>query len=143
MIRRPPRSTRTDTLFPYTTLFRSQEVAAGGIVPVVAVEKSNPTFRLRQGVGLAGSLVERQGGGGHVGVVVEGCRMLQPAVPPGMVEAAVALHLAAHEGEGLLGRSQPSRPIERERRLRKGGRSEEPRVGKEGDSTGRTRWSPY
>src|SRR3546814_13995153 len=24
MIRRPPRSTRTDTLFPYTTLFRSQ-----------------------------------------------------------------------------------------------------------------------
>src|SRR3546814_62046 len=27
MIRRPPRSTRTDTLFPYTTLFRSQCVA--------------------------------------------------------------------------------------------------------------------
>src|SRR3546814_5774318 len=31
MIRRPPRSTRTDTLFPYTTLFRSREraMAAG------------------------------------------------------------------------------------------------------------------
>src|SRR3546814_17975495 len=27
MLRRPPRSTRTDTLFPYTTLFRSQELA--------------------------------------------------------------------------------------------------------------------
>src|SRR3546814_12610932 len=27
MIRRPPRSTRTDTLFPYTTLFRSGEPA--------------------------------------------------------------------------------------------------------------------
>src|SRR3546814_9398353 len=26
MIRRPPRSTRTDTLFPYTTLFRSQDI---------------------------------------------------------------------------------------------------------------------
>src|SRR3546814_7200105 len=26
MIRRPPRSTRTDTLFPYTTLFRSSEL---------------------------------------------------------------------------------------------------------------------
>src|SRR3546814_8116743 len=26
MIRRPPRSTRTDTLFPYTTLFRSHEI---------------------------------------------------------------------------------------------------------------------
>src|SRR3546814_2222899 len=30
MIRRPPRSSRTDTLFPYTTLFRSLE--AGGVV---------------------------------------------------------------------------------------------------------------
>src|SRR3546814_4550415 len=27
MIRRPPRSTRTDTLFPYTTLFRSAPAA--------------------------------------------------------------------------------------------------------------------
>src|SRR3546814_4433558 len=27
MIRRPPRSTRTDTLFPYTTLFRSPHAA--------------------------------------------------------------------------------------------------------------------
>src|SRR3546814_17223684 len=29
MIRRPPRSTRTDTLFPYTTLFRSKQTAIG------------------------------------------------------------------------------------------------------------------
>src|SRR3546814_11919012 len=29
MIRRPPRSTRTDTLFPYTTLFRSGVGVAG------------------------------------------------------------------------------------------------------------------
>src|SRR3546814_14882739 len=29
MIRRPPRSTRTDTLFPYTTLFRSTPGSAG------------------------------------------------------------------------------------------------------------------
>src|SRR3546814_20884525 len=29
MIRRPPRSTRTDTLFPYTTLFRSLSACAG------------------------------------------------------------------------------------------------------------------
>src|SRR3546814_8643852 len=29
MIRRPPRSTRTDTLFPYTTLFRSFVLSAG------------------------------------------------------------------------------------------------------------------
>src|SRR3546814_3381103 len=32
MIRRPPRSTRTDTLFPYTTLFRSDH--AEGDLPV-------------------------------------------------------------------------------------------------------------
>src|SRR3546814_5232824 len=30
MIRRPPRSTRTDTLFPYTTLFRSRRRHAAG-----------------------------------------------------------------------------------------------------------------
>src|SRR3546814_13231419 len=32
MIRRPPRSTRTDTLFPYTTLFRSTVAVARTIV---------------------------------------------------------------------------------------------------------------
>src|SRR3546814_1456410 len=31
MIRRPPRSTRTDTLFPYTTLFRSRDLVRGEI----------------------------------------------------------------------------------------------------------------
>src|SRR3546814_5486259 len=30
MIRRPPRSTRTDTLFPYTTLFRSRQARQEG-----------------------------------------------------------------------------------------------------------------
>src|SRR3546814_3698101 len=32
MIRRPPRSTRTDTLFPYTTLFRSPAAGRGLLV---------------------------------------------------------------------------------------------------------------
>src|SRR3546814_1522440 len=36
MIRRPPRSTRTDTLFPYTTLFRSVARQAGGCSPDTA-----------------------------------------------------------------------------------------------------------
>src|SRR3546814_18282248 len=31
MIRRPPRSTRTDTLFPYTTLFRSHHMFTVGL----------------------------------------------------------------------------------------------------------------
>src|SRR3546814_16512610 len=34
MIRRPPRSTRTDTLFPYTTLFRSYIVSDSGAITV-------------------------------------------------------------------------------------------------------------
>src|SRR3546814_6805694 len=33
MLRRPPRSTRTDTLFPYTTLFRSRDLVGAHDVP--------------------------------------------------------------------------------------------------------------
>src|SRR3546814_4955500 len=40
MIRRPPRSTRTDTLFPYTTLFRSEPLA------------ESPLFQLKNAVTL-------------------------------------------------------------------------------------------
>src|SRR3546814_12604201 len=36
MIRRPPRSTRTDTLFPYTTLFRSTDAERGELPEQVA-----------------------------------------------------------------------------------------------------------
>src|SRR3546814_13410525 len=35
MIRRPPRSTRTDTLFPYTTIVRSQAVQGPGLADFV------------------------------------------------------------------------------------------------------------
>src|SRR3546814_7719410 len=42
MIRRPPRSTRTDTLFPYTTLFRSEIVA--GNRKVLAARLSDARF---------------------------------------------------------------------------------------------------
>src|SRR3546814_9418936 len=42
MIRRPPRSTRTDTLFPYTTLFRSEEN-----LPVYPVEEVPPSKKRR------------------------------------------------------------------------------------------------
>src|SRR3546814_18317846 len=38
MIRRPPRSTRTDTLFPYTTLFRSPLVEESENVDLAAAE---------------------------------------------------------------------------------------------------------
>src|SRR3546814_5624706 len=38
MIRRPPRSTRTDTLFPYTTLFRSVSIARNGLGALAILE---------------------------------------------------------------------------------------------------------
>src|SRR3546814_5145291 len=51
MIRRPPRSTRTDTLFPYTTLFRSADSAAGQPSAVGRAANRNQfvteVFRLR------------------------------------------------------------------------------------------------
>src|SRR3546814_10794818 len=47
MIRRPPRSTRTDTLFPYTTLFRSA-VRSGG---VVAADGARPADHRVDGAG--------------------------------------------------------------------------------------------
>src|SRR3546814_4696472 len=39
MIRRPPRSTRTDTLFPYTTLFRSREHHLSAVIPGYLLER--------------------------------------------------------------------------------------------------------
>src|SRR3546814_4084926 len=47
MIRRPPRSTRTDTLFPYTTLFRSKR-------QVVVVIEQREVGRRRGQVGVIG-----------------------------------------------------------------------------------------
>src|SRR3546814_2908494 len=51
MIRRPPRSTRTDTLFPYTTLFRSRtgaDVVASGEAgeAVVGIDGVTGSFKV-------------------------------------------------------------------------------------------------
>src|SRR3546814_18536580 len=54
MIRRPPRSTRTDTLFPYTTLFRSGSTTAYRLIDFAPQPRSvgvtvEPTrFRARR-----------------------------------------------------------------------------------------------
>src|SRR3546814_3863581 len=47
MIRRPPRSTRTDTLFPYPTLFRSAACAGGGCPGRVSGRRAGWTRRDR------------------------------------------------------------------------------------------------
>src|SRR3546814_10330319 len=53
MIRRPPRSTRTDTLFPYPTLFRSADAVAVG-------ERDQPPDLL-QVLGIAKFVEQRRG----------------------------------------------------------------------------------
>src|SRR3546814_13899253 len=86
MIRRPPRSTRTDTLFPYTTLFRSTLV--GPDIETALVE--------REGVGQAAHggapLRMKQALGGHVmGNAAIGERLQNRLVPHlGDPRAAVA-----------------------------------------------------
>src|SRR3546814_2609074 len=64
MIRRPPRSTRTDTLFPYTTLFRSTEGPGGGARHAAtsakrAMRSIGATINPRRIVGLIVLLNER------------------------------------------------------------------------------------
>src|SRR3546814_19528023 len=44
MILRPPRSTRTDTLFPYTTLFRSGFMAAAALLAAVMKKEGLETI---------------------------------------------------------------------------------------------------
>src|SRR3546814_15923895 len=46
MIRRPPRSTRTDTLFPYTTLFRSNHIEA-------VIEQESAKYRISTTLGFS------------------------------------------------------------------------------------------
>src|SRR3546814_5950377 len=67
MIRRPPRSTRTDTLFPYTTLFRSSlRLARSGAGRRASADR--PRWGTERGAGAGGQdlplpLRTRRGGG--------------------------------------------------------------------------------
>src|SRR3546814_13140493 len=63
MIRRPPRSTRTDTLFPYPTLFRSALVIIPAVMLVTASMEYLPEDRLdRSGEQFCDDFLEDQGG---------------------------------------------------------------------------------
>src|SRR3546814_4853480 len=100
MIRRPPGSTRTDTLVPYTTLFRSRPVPAG---------------RLDAGLGAALGELRHQALAGGVGEVVVEQRIAvdvdlggQLAVVVGAdeeVDVRRTLAVAAKRGQQLLGRA--------------------------------------
>src|SRR3546814_7953657 len=102
MIRRPPRSTRTDTLFPYTTLFRSlQRLDASHVETDRGIELQGPTTRggLRRAehhADLLAQLVDEDRGG--AGVVQGTGHLAQRLAHQAGLEADVAVtHLALED----------------------------------------------
>src|SRR3546814_1329356 len=61
MIRRPPRSTRTDTLFPYTTLFRSLSVVRSGFYRYMGSASQAVGFALLQAFACCEDCAKRAG----------------------------------------------------------------------------------
>src|SRR3546814_11523656 len=113
MIRRPPRSTRTDTLFPYTTLFRSPYFPK----PLgLALRELEAAARLGLAVLLA---LDRAAVAGKEARRLDRCAQRR-------LVAGQCLADAVLDRAGLARK-----------------RSEERRVGKEGVRTCRSRWSPY
>src|SRR3546814_5768978 len=122
MIRRPPRSTRTDTLFPYTTLFRSAGGALDplphpGLLPADGgggergddLVRSHPGDAADDDVGAAGA-GDRQGRRRRVdGEEEAGGLLLMPdtsGTPVYVTDALIAedidAYLASHEAKSLL-----------------------------------------
>src|SRR3546814_18653251 len=140
MIRRPPRSTRTDTLFPYTTLFRSQELVA----------YVNQWWRehVRDEFGLESAL--------ELQFESHFKRFLMPTIrgaEEGSKKRYAGLVTRSDGSDGLVFKGletvrtawsplAPQFQHELYRRIFQSDRTEERGVGKECDSTCRSRWSP-
>src|SRR3546814_19870433 len=122
MIRRPPRSTRTDTLFPYTTLFRSP-------IDRFPHPRRKPPLSAQPPLSFQDLILTLQ----HYWSE-RGCVVLQPydlEMGAGTFHPATTLR-ALGPNPWKAAYVQPSRR-----------RSEERRVGKECVSTCRSRWWPY
>src|SRR3546814_15920542 len=134
MILRPPRSTRTDTLFPYTTLFRS----GAGVVEAVGskVRHLKVGDRVAYGMSPIGAYAEARN--------IPADKVVKLPKSVGFDEAA-AVMLKGLNAQYLF--RQTYRPQGDETILFHAaaggvGRSEERRVGKECVSPCRSRWSP-
>src|SRR3546814_14548939 len=114
MIRRPPRSTRTDTLFPYTTLFRSDHAGT-------------PDHWVEQ----AQELAARE--------LLEPLAELTQFARRVHASDQRAAGRTGHRGDPQAARLQRLDHAD----LRQPARSEERRGGKECVSTCRSRWSPF
>src|SRR3546814_16407686 len=124
MIRRPPRSTRTDTLFPYTTLFRSRVASRQSLFQL----RGQPTRQVTVGRGLR-----------HVHLDFTKLLVIRRQ------DVATDVLELEENRERQDAPQDPFRPeagsLDRAHRYL--GRSEERRVGKECVSTCRSRWSAY
>src|SRR3546814_18292139 len=118
MIRRTTRSTRTDTLFPYTTLFRS--VRANALRKSIGAERTFFTDLLEKG---------------------ELLQALEPIIEE--VWQRVERSGAAGRTITLKVKFADFRQMTRAHSFSVAVRSEERRVGKECVSTCRSRWAPY
>src|SRR3546814_7874738 len=163
MIRRPPRSTRTDTLFPYTTLFRSRRRSrGGGSLRSFILQPRLQLLACNRHVGLAGAGIDERGRvamavllrlaplpecrsvrmRGQQDVAVQ-CRNGAEAVLEILQHRCVAVVRAEVEIRGR-NRSQAVGVdhVGAATALARLPSSEERRVGKECVSTCRSRWSP-
>src|SRR3546814_14732014 len=132
MIRGPRRSTRTDTLFPYTTLFRS----------TLAALEAAPDGSLKGKVAFVDHAMRRAQDGSGYGPYGD-VRRRGPSIASKKGATALVIrsagtdsHRNPHAGSTVF--AEGDRPIPSS-----AVRSEERRVGKECVSTCRSRWSPY
>src|SRR3546814_14982945 len=130
MIRRPPRSTRTDTLFPYTTLFRSIAIVDSGFLGLGPGKTypSVPSFAIAPMLSIARD--------------ESGTRRSRPAFLRlgGMVQTFFSMSISSHVAPSNLPERAAVRLTTSKQRP---ARTEKRRDGKEGVRTGRIRGSTY
>src|SRR3546814_20021395 len=144
MIRRPPRSTRTDTLFPYTTLFRSQITDPWTLRPetVLRISSLNKTQAKPNPDGSYTYVIALQDPGIANWIDTAGLhqgwfQMRWQNLPAGSEPTASAVKLVKLDDmDTVVGPEVPRANLAYRQR------SEERRVGKECVSTGRSGWSP-